>query len=49
MALRTKVIGLPGKVMRLLGLGKEWLDTEEAERILFGETLDFDEVGGIAL
>jgi hypothetical protein len=35
--------------MRLLGLGQEWLDTKEAEEILFGETVDFDAVGDIAL
>lgn len=29
--LRTGVVGLPGRVMGLLGLSEEWLDAEEAE------------------
>lgn len=41
-ALRTGVFGLPGKVMELLDLGKEWLDTEEAKEILFGEKVGSD-------
>ena len=49
MALRTDVVGLTGKVMRLLGLKKDWLDTEEAEEILLGETVDTDAVGDVAL
>ncbi|KAJ4337333.1 hypothetical protein N0V95_008364 [Ascochyta clinopodiicola] len=41
-ALRTGVFGLPGKVMELLDLGKEWLDTEDAKEILFGEKIGSD-------
>ncbi|KZM26360.1 hypothetical protein ST47_g2495 [Ascochyta rabiei] len=36
-ALRTGVIGLPRSVMELLGLEKEWLHTDEAKTVLFGE------------
>lgn len=39
-ALRTGVRALPGKVIGLLNLGKEWSNTEEAKRFLFGEKLD---------
>ncbi|KAJ4381427.1 hypothetical protein N0V86_003778 [Didymella sp. IMI 355093] len=39
-ALRTGVLGLPERVMELVGLGKEWLDTEEAKEVLFGEKVD---------
>ncbi|KAF2994962.1 hypothetical protein E8E13_002945 [Curvularia kusanoi] len=44
MALCSDCPGLAGKVMKLLGLQKEWLDTEEAKEVLFG-----DEVGAWAL
>jgi hypothetical protein len=39
-ALRTGVLGLPERVVELVGLGKEWLDTEEAKEVLFGEKVD---------
>ncbi|KAL1650511.1 hypothetical protein SLS61_005977 [Didymella pomorum] len=39
-ALRTGVLGLPERVMDILGLGKEWLDSEEAKEVMFGEKVD---------
>ena len=44
-ALRTGVLGLPGKVMGLLGLGRDWLDREEGKEVLFGEEVDDDAFG----
>ncbi|KAJ4994486.1 hypothetical protein SVAN01_00315 [Stagonosporopsis vannaccii] len=41
-ALRCDAPGLARRVMKCLGLGKEWLDTEEAQEILFGEKVDYD-------
>jgi len=41
-ALRCDAPGLARRVMNCLGLGKEWLDTEEANEILFGEKIDYD-------
>jgi hypothetical protein len=34
------VLGLPERVMDILGLGKEWLDSEEAKEVMFGEKVD---------
>ncbi|KAF3046807.1 hypothetical protein E8E11_004488 [Didymella keratinophila] len=31
--------------MEILGLGPEWLKTEEAKEILFGEIFDYDDCG----
>lgn len=45
-ALHTGVPGLPERVMGLLGLRKEWLDTEVAKEVLFGEEVDGDVFGG---
>ncbi len=42
MALRSQVTTLPRRVMEKLGLGREWLDSEEAKKILFGEELNYD-------
>ncbi|KAF3045784.1 hypothetical protein E8E11_006472 [Didymella keratinophila] len=39
-ALRTEVLGLPERVMEILGLGKEWLDTDEAKEVLFSEKVN---------
>lgn len=35
---------LPRRVMNALGLTKEWLDTDEAKEILFGEEVNYDAV-----
>lgn len=43
-ALRCDAPGLASRVMKCLGLEKEWLDTEEAKEILFGEKVDYDHV-----
>ena len=34
--------------MNALGLAKEWLDTNEAKEILFGEKVNYDAVGKMA-
>ena len=39
---------LPRRVMNALGLAKEWLDTNEAKEILFGEKVNYDAVGKMA-
>lgn len=33
---------LPRRVMKFLGLGKDWLSSEEAKDVLFGQEIDFD-------
>lgn len=35
---------LPRRVMNALGLAEEWLDTDEAKEILFGEIVNYDAV-----
>ncbi|KAH6621701.1 hypothetical protein C7974DRAFT_377383 [Boeremia exigua] len=44
-ALHTGISGLPGQVMEFLGLRNEWLDTEVAKEVLFGEKVDGDVPG----